>query len=209
MKKAMFNLMLAGLTSVMLFSCETNDSVKPGSGNNPPAGTPLVVTGAQTLGWGNGRASNEAYIGVCNGRLDKFMSIDDNDQATQEKVDLVFPGDWGSQGGGLTIAAPNSSGAGAASYEFCTNWLRKKATRITILDMDITGYEAITTVEQLKALDEEHYAYYDDWEYPLKENFALLIRTEEGKLALAWVGQVNGTYGSANANLKMSFKIMP
>lgn len=172
----------------------------------------LVAHPSKVMGWGKGRANTDAYLSLSmgNGQIASYLTVADNDEATQSKVDVVFPGDWGSSGGTLTICAPNASSAGAAAYEYCTNWARKKGTKLYQLpsSFDLTAFENTKTVPQILNLDKE--ANYNDWIYlSAPKGKTLLIRTYEGYLALMYIENIQGTYGDTQAKVTIRLKVTP
>lgn len=168
---------------------------------------PLKVYDNVKLGWGKGRANSPGYISLKNGILTTYNKVRPADRETQELIDVVFPGDWGSSGGGITIASPSSTGSGAANYEYCTNWQRKRGTQFAeIKHFDIAAFEKMKTVQQLQSYIKSKAPYYTDWIGMPDEGTAFLIKTEDGDTAIAFIHSINGTYGAEGANAIISFK---
>lgn len=214
MKKSILNYLLVASISLGIISCQDDDS--NGGGPNLPD-IPLVEHNNKIFGWGEGRTNTDAYLSlsVGDGQIQSFRTVDDNDIETQELVDLVFPGDWGNNDGELTITAPSSDGAGGAEWEYCTNWQRKKGTQLGALDndFDLSDFENVKNAAQLIALHEEYnsvYSYYD-WLAGTEVNMgsSFLIRTYEGRLAIAYVQNVQGVYGDDQAKVTLKIKVMP
>lgn len=173
----------------------------------------LVQHESKTLGWGKGGQNTAGYLGLSegNGNIITFLNVDKTDEATQKRVDIVFPGDSGSNGGGLTIGAPNSDGLGGAAIWYCKDWIRKNGTRIAELDntFDLSTFEKVKTVPQILALDKK--AFYSNWDYPGigggGQGKTLLIRTYTGYLALLFIEKVQGTYGDEQAKVTVRIKV--
>lgn len=162
------------------------------------------------LGWGMGRANRPAYVSLKSGVPQTFVAVDPSDRATQELIDVVFPGDFGNPGGGLFISSPSSTGAGGAAFEYCKDWLRKRGTRFAELNgFDLARFEKVTTVDQLLALEKENAPYYYDFIGLPSEGTSFIVRTEDGDIAIAYIHTINGTYGSDNANVTISWKTIP
>lgn len=198
-------------TIATLLSCSSDDGGGSGVDNN-------IIMLAEipqdlVMGWGKGRANADGYLSLSigDGQIQTFAQIGDNDEDTQRLVDIVFPGDWGSQGGGITICAPNEGGAGGASWEYCTNWIRKKGTQIAEMpnSFDFTAFENVKSVQQILNLDAN--AYYTGWYYPgvsgSGQGKTYLIRTYEGYLALIYLKNVQGTYGDTYAKVTLRIKL--
>lgn len=195
-------------------SCSSDD--ESGNENDNPLDIPLVEHNNKVIGWGKGRLNTDAYLSLSmgDGQIQTFRTVDDNDVETQELVDLVFPGDWGNNDGELTITAPSSDGAGGAEYEYCTNWQRKKGTQLGELDdFDLSDFENVKYASQLISLHEEYtnvYSYHD-WLAGTEVNMgsSFLIRTYEGRLAIAYIQNVQGVYGDEFAKITLKIKVMP
>lgn len=161
------------------------------------------------------RLNTDAYLslGAGNGAIETFRTVDVNDIDTQESVDLVFPGDWGSQGGKITIAAPNSTGAGGAAYEYCNGWQRKKGTQIAELpgSFDLNSFESVRYASDLLALHDEYSLHYSNWLMLLGSEIgrSFLIRTYEGRLSVFYITNIQGTYGDEFAKVTFRIKVMP
>lgn len=214
MKSKMFSYLMMGFLSFGFIAC--SDDEDGNNNNNNPAEILLVEHSNKVLGWGKGRMNTDAYLSlsVGDGQIQSFRTVDDNDIETQELVDLVFPGDWGNNDGELTITAPSSSGAGGAEWEYCTNWQRKKGTQLGELDdFDLNDFENVKNVAQLMALHQEYTSVYSyhDWLAGTDVNMgsSFLIRTYEGRLAIAYVQNVQGVYGDEFAKLTLKIKVMP
>lgn len=211
MKRQMFYLMI-GFLSLGFVACNSDD--EGGNGNNP-ADIPLVEHNNKIVGWGKGRMNTDAYLslGAGNGAIETFRTVDVNDVETQELVDLVFPGDWGNQGGKMTIAAPSSTGAGGAAYEYCDGWQRKKGTQIAELPgaFDLNSFESVRFASDLQTLHDEYSLYYSDWLMFLGSEIgrSFLVRTYEGRLAVFYITNIQGTYGDKFAKLTFRIKVMP
>ena len=193
-------------------SCNKSDSktVTPA----PPApiiSTPLTVQAERTLGWGKGRATNDAYLSVSmgGGQIKTWRTVGSNDTSIQNKVDVVFPGDWGNAGGPVTICNPVEGGAGGAAYEYCTNWLRKKGTRFVFMPgtFQRAQFDATTTVEQVAQIFATGYV--SGWDASTKQGTSFAIQTEEGIYAIAYITSVLGTYGSTGSTIKLILKVQP
>ncbi|SMC37661.1 hypothetical protein [Moheibacter sediminis] len=214
MKRKMISYLMVGVLSLTFSACSSDDEGDNGNGN--PTEILLVEHNNKVVGWGKGRANTDAYLSlsVGDGQIQSFRTVDDNDIETQELVDLVFPGDWGNNDGELTITAPGSSGAGGAEWEYCTNWQRKKGTQLGELDdFDLSDFENVKNAAQLIALHEEYRSIYSyhDWLAGTEVNMgsSFLIRTYEGRLAIAYVQNVQGVYGDTQAKLTLKIKVMP
>ena len=203
-----YTLKLLSLTAILLMMSSVFNGVyaqkKPGGATSKPE--PLKVYENIKLGWGKGRANNPGYISIKNGILSTYNNIKPSDRETQEMVDVVFPGDWGSSGGKFTIASPSSVTAGADT-EYTKNWQRRRGTQLSLIrGMDIAGFEKMKTVPQLRAFIKSKNLSYDDWFYMPDEGTAFVIKTEDGDIALAFIHAINGTYGAQGANVVISFK---
>ena len=200
-------MMIATLIFGMI-SCSSDDS----NSNEKQNEILLQEHPSITMGWGKGRANYPGYLSLSkgNGQIETFFQIDDNDEQTQGLVDIVFPGDWGSSGGGLTICAPNTSGAGGAAREYCTNWLRKKGTKVYELpsSFDLSSFENTKTVNHILSLNNN--ASYTDWVnlgIGGGQGKTILVKTYEGYLALIFIQNIQGTYGDVQAKVTLRIKI--
>ncbi len=194
-------------------SCSKSDTktATPTPTPAPIIGTPLTAHAERTFGWGKGRATNDAYLSVSmgGGQLKTWRTVDVNDTAVQNKVDIVFPGDWGSNGGSITICNPVESGGGGALYEYTKDWLRRKGTRFVFLPATFqrAQFDATTTVQQVAQIFSTGYA--TGWSGDSKQGSAFAIQTEEGIYAIAYITSVLGTYGSTGATVKLILKVQP
>ena len=211
MKKAILLLSITG----MLFgtACNKSDTKTSTPAPAPILVTPLTVQAERAFGWGKGRANTDAYLSVSvgGGQIGSWRTISDNDTAKQNKVDIVFPGDWGSAGGNLSICNPVEGGAAGAAYEYCTNWLRRKGTRFVFLPgtFQRAQFDATTTVQQVAAIFVDRSAYAAGWSGDSKQGSSFAIQTEEGIYAIAYITSVLGTYGSTGATVKLILKVQP
>lgn len=173
--------------------------------------TPLVEQPEQTFGWGKGRATANAYLSVSvgGGQIQSWRSIKRNDETTQSKVDIVFPGDWGNPGGNVTICNPVETGGGGAEYEYCTGWLRRKGTRIIFLPAAFqrAQFNSTKTVEQIKQIFLKGNA--RGWDIDTKPGTSFAIKTEDGFYAIAYISDVLGTYASTGSKIKLIIKVQP
>lgn len=212
MNKILSKLICFLMLPALMFSIQSCKDKAPGP-NDPSLGRPLIEFNNIRLGWGKGRENGPGYLSVNNGQVRTFMEVAVNDRSTQEKIDIVFPGDWGSSGGLLTIAAPSSTGAGAAAWEYCRDWTRKKSTLLTYTknSFDMTAFERITHESQLLEIEKEQRIFYSDWVAgsDIQEGRSFIFKTEEGHIGIAFIHSVNGTYGSTNANVTLSIKLIP
>ncbi len=192
-------------------SCSKSDTKTSTPTPAPLISPPLTVHAERTLGWGKGRASNDAYLSVSmgGGQIKTWRSVGINDTAVQNKVDVVFPGDWGGNGGPITICNPVETGGGGAAYEYCTDWLRKKGTRFVFLPgtFQRAQFDSTTTVAQVAKIFAGSTA--GSWDRDTKQGTAFAIQTEEGIYAIAYITSVLGTYGSTGATVKLILKVQP
>lgn len=208
MKTTFLNLLFFALASTfIIISCKDDES------DTPEEEVLLVEHSAVTMGWGKGKLNNDGYLSLSmgDGTIDTFFEIADNDEATQGLVDIVFSGDWGNAGGGISICAPNEGGAAGATYEYTTNWIRKKGTQLTEVNLDAGGFDGIKTVPQILALESENEIFYAGWAMPAGtgQGKTYLIRTYEGYLALIFLQSVMGTYADENAKVTLRIKVTP
>lgn len=207
MKKQIFKILCTLFIALTITSCSSEDNA-----TNTKDEILLKEHNSVKMGWGKGRETYEAYLSlsVGQGNIQLHKQVADSDEATQNLIDIVFPGNWGSSGGGLTISAPNADGAGTAAYEYCKDWLRKKGTKLVDLPVsfDIAAFDKIKTVSQIKALENEHGKHYSNWDLAsAPKGKTYLVRTFEGYLALIFIQDVQGTYGDTQANVTLRIKL--
>lgn len=202
-------LILLAAATTLFTACGSKEDTKVTPAN--PAGTPLAVQAERAFGWGKGRTTTDAYlsVSVSGGQIQTWRSISANDQTTQAKVDIVFPGDWGSNGGPITICSPVETGAGGAAYEYCKNWLRMKGTSFVFLPTSFqrAQFDVTTTVEQVQQIFANNSA--ASWARDSRQGSSFAIKTEEGKYAIAYITSVTGTYGSTAAKISLIIKVQP
>ena len=212
MKKYIFKstiLAAFALLTTVFTSCESD------SNDEKKNEIQLVEHGSKVMGRGKGGRTTDCYLGLSegNGGIISFLNVDKNDEATQTRVDIVFPGDAGSSGGGLTVGAPISDGLGGAGYEYCKEWIRKNGTKIAEMpnSFDLTAFENVKTVPQILELDKK--AFYSSWQYPGTNNGGqgktLLIKTYTGHLALMFIERIQGSYGDTQAKVTIRLKVTP
>jgi hypothetical protein len=168
--------------------------------------------GTLTLGWGKGRANKPAYLGFYNTTAKAYNTPDESDRTTQSKIDIVFPGDWGSASGKLTICNPAATGAGAAALEYCANWIVKKQTEFIAMpnSFDVRAYENLKFEHQLLSYYTEYKRNSTNWlaGFDVENHKSFMFKTEEGLIGIAYIASVTGLYGNENAQLQLSIKTM-